>query len=97
MKSVVLFLVLLPLPAGSAIAAGTDAHDHGTAAAHAAVDHGQVDAASTDEFSTFDADHDGVLSRREMARHPKAAHMAMVDGNRDGVLDREEFAELSGM
>jgi len=53
--------------------------------------------ASVDAFDQLDADRDGVLSRTELARHPKAAHMAMVDENGDGVLDRGEFMEMQGM
>ena len=54
-------------------------------------------ASAVDEFSNLDTNHDGVLSKAEMVRHPKAAHMAMVDENRDGVLSRDEFAELDDM
>jgi hypothetical protein len=53
--------------------------------------------ASIDEFDRLDVNHDSVLSRAELAHHPKAAHMAMVDENGDGVLGRGEFAELEGM
>jgi Ca2+-binding EF-hand superfamily protein len=56
-----------------------------------------VSSRTTDAFEKLDADRDGVLSRTELAPHPKAAHMAMVDGNGDGVLSRDEFDELQGM
>jgi Ca2+-binding EF-hand superfamily protein len=54
-------------------------------------------ATAVDEFTRLDVNKDSVLSRAELARHPKAAHMAMVDENQDGVLSREEFAELEQM
>ena len=50
-----------------------------------------------DEFSKLDVNHDGELSKAELAKHPKAAHMAMVDENQDGFLSREEFEQLQGM
>lgn len=50
-----------------------------------------------DEFSKLDTNHDGKLSRAELAKHPKAAHMAMADENQDGFLSKDEFAALETM
>jgi hypothetical protein len=38
-----------------------------------------------------------LLSKTELAKHPMAAHAAMVDANRDGNLDRKEFEALQKM
>jgi hypothetical protein len=60
-------------------------------------EHAAQPVASVDAFDRLDVNHDSVLSRAELAQHPKAVHMAMVDENGDGVLDRGEFAELVWM
>ena len=90
MKHVSLPILFLCLVAGAAFAGepkGEPAHANPVAA----------ETTPPDEFSKLDLNHDGVLSRAEMSRHPKAAHMAMVDEDQDGTLSREEFAELEGM
>jgi Ca2+-binding EF-hand superfamily protein len=53
--------------------------------------------AADDAFAKLDTDKNGVLSKAELARHPMAAHAAMVDANRDGSLDRKEFEALQRM
>ena len=50
-----------------------------------------------DNFTHYDTDGNGLLSKPELAKHPMGAHGSMVDANRDGVLDRREFAELERM
>ena len=48
-------------------------------------------------FEALDANRDGRLSKAEMAKHPLAAHSAMVDANKDGSLSKDEFLALQGM
>jgi hypothetical protein len=93
-KRMSLSIFPLALLAGSALAGASPGAGGATAMEHASAEHA---AASADEFSQLDANHDAVLSQAEMARHSTAAHMAMVDDNGDGVLGRDEFAELEGM
>ncbi|KGQ20651.1 hypothetical protein LF41_1189 [Lysobacter dokdonensis DS-58] len=50
-----------------------------------------------DDFTQYDTDGNGLLSKPELAKHPMGAHASMVDANRDGVLDKREFAELERM
>lgn len=94
MKRNALLLVSLVFAAGSAMADMRATPD--ASAAVPATRQGPT-APAVDAFSALDANHDGVLSKSEMARHAKSAHMAMVDENRDGVLSRDEFAALEDM
>lgn len=91
----VLLAASLMLIAGVAFAGDPPHAAMGQGASHATSQ--EPRAHVDDEFSRLDVNHDGVLSKAEMAKHPKAAHMAMVDENRDGVLSRDEFMELEGM
>lgn len=74
----------------AAVAAGHDTHAHGTQAPR----HG---ASATDAFARMDINHDGFLSRAELAKHPMAAHAVMVDADKDGRLSRSEFKALESM
>lgn len=87
------FLFSPLLLAGTAFAAGVPQR-----ADHAHVQH-TVDAKPTqaDAFARLDANKDDALSKAELARHPMAGHMAMVDADRNGVLNRGEFAMLEKM
>lgn len=96
MKSLSCLFVASMLVTGGAWAADAKGNAPTPSAGHEAGVHAES-GQPADEFSTWDANHDGVLSKTELARHPKAAHMVMVDENRDGVLSRDEFAELGAM
>ena len=50
-----------------------------------------------DNFTHYDTDGNGHLSKSELAKHPMGAHASIVDANRDGVLDGREFAALERM
>lgn len=48
-------------------------------------------------FAALDTNKDGALSKKELAKHPMAAHASMVDANKDGSLSKSEFAALESM
>lgn len=85
-------LAALLLGAGPAVAAAQEhaGHDQMTPTT-------QQQAPAKDSFDAYDLNKDGKLSKAELAKHPLAAHAAMVDANRDGALDRKEFAALQKM
>lgn len=97
MKHVAFLLVATAFTFGSAVASA-QSHDHAHAApmvqapaAPAAPDD------TTKAFNALDSNKDGRLSTAELARHPMAAHAAMVDANKDGTLSRAEFEALEQM
>lgn len=95
MKSSSAFLLALALVSGAAFAGGQSS---GSTQQDSPPHHeNDIAQAATDEFSKLDTNHDGTLSRAELAKHPKAAHMAMVDEDQDGLLSRDEFEQLQGM
>ena len=99
MKFASVFLFSLTLLSGGAFAVGRNSAPEGhdsPGAPVAPVARGGNQTVS-DEFSRLDSNHDGKLSRTELAKHPKAAHMAMADENQDGLLSQEEFEQLQGM
>lgn len=96
MKYASLTFAALLLASGVAMAGNTAVIPHGSSADQP--EHVQTASVQpADEFAALDTNHDGVLSKDEMSRNAKAAHMAMVDENQDGVLSRDEFAELKDM
>lgn len=96
MKFASMFLFSLTLLSGGVFAVGRNSTLEGHDSQGAPVARGGNQTVS-DEFSKLDSNHDGKLSRTELAKHPKAAHMAMVDENQDGLLSQEEFGQLQGM
>ena len=103
MKKTPFLLVPLSLAFGTAVAAGptqsapADAHPHHAPAPAAHARHAMDSDAIGDAFAKLDTDKNGLLSKAELAKHPMAAHAAMVDANRDGNLDRKEFEALQKM
>ena len=95
MKYISLFFISA-LVSGAARAGpqqSTAASDHSKHATHAQ----PAAPAKQDTFTSYDANKDGVVSKAEAAKHPKAAMFGMSDANRDGRLDRAEFAMMESM
>ena len=89
-------LLISALASGAAWAGplqSTPATDHSKHAAHAQ----PAAPAKQDTFAAYDANKDGVVSKAEAAKHPKAAMFGMSDSNRVGRLDRAEFAMMESM
>ena len=84
-----LFLGVLLLTTGAAMAAG---QQHGGHQDHG--DHAKQDAAEKDtkEFVALDTNKDGTLSKAELAKHRLGPHFGMLDADRDGRLTPAEFA-----
>ena len=103
MNKALLLLLPLSLAFGNAVATGApqsapaDAHAHHAPASATQAGHAMGSDAADDAFAKLDTDKNGVLSKAELAKHPMAAHAAMVDANRDGSLDRKEFEALQRM
>lgn len=103
-----LYLLLLPMFAGTVLAAGqSNLPTTGTksTADHSQMDHGKMDhhaghgeqAGNTAEFTALDRDKDGTLSKAELAKHKLFPHFDMLDVNRDGRLTSSEFDVGKGM
>ena len=98
MKSMSFALLALSRAAGPALAAAQDAPKSAGHADHAHMDHAPArPPAGSEAFTGFDANKDGELSKAELAKHPMAGHMSMVDANNDGSLDAAEFAAFEKM
>lgn len=103
MKKSLFVLAPLTLAFGTAMAAGAPQSAPAAARAHAPTapamhaGHATASDAVDDAFAKLDIDKNGLLSKTELAKHPMAAHAAMVDANRDGNLDRKEFEALQKM
>lgn len=88
-------VMTLSLSAG-AVLASPQQQSHPTD--HSAMGHAHTQhAPKQDAFKALDTNQDGKLSTSELAKHPHAAHAAMVDADKDGKLDRKEFAALQKM
>ncbi len=60
---------------------------------HQAMDHsGPAPSAASNTFQALDSNRDGKLSKAEMAKHPMAAHFAMLDADKNGYLNPKEAA-----
>ena len=60
---------------------------------HHAMDHASdAPPASGDAFDKLDGNRDGKLSKGEMAKHPMAAHFAVLDVDKNGYLSPKEAA-----
>ena len=71
---------------------GKDAMKHeGTD--HHAMDHaGHAPSTGGSTFAKLDGNRDGKLSKGEMAKHPMAAHFAVLDVDKNGYLSPKEAA-----
>jgi uncharacterized protein involved in copper resistance len=99
----------LMFAAGNALAADQakaasptpQAMDHGKMdMSHGQMDHGAMDHAAMthDEFAMLDKNHDGKLSKAEIAADSHLApHFGMLDTDRNGALSRAEYAKGDGM
>jgi hypothetical protein len=97
MKYVSLALLALSITASPAFAAG-QAAPNASHADHAHANHAPAKLAENSKaFAGFDLNKDGKLSTTELAKHPMAGHMSMVDADKDGSLDAAEFAAFEKM
>lgn len=90
-----LLLFSLTLATGTALAA--DPAKPATHTAHAEHATHATHQTAPDAFAALDTNKDGALSKKELAKHPMAAHVSMVDANKDGNLSKSEFAALEAM
>ncbi len=95
-----LYLLILPIFAGTVLAAGTKPTTD-----HSQIDHSKMDhdaghaeqAGNAAGFTALDRNKDGTLSNAELAKHKLSPHFGMLDVNRDGRLTSAEFDAGKGM